>query len=514
MKIPRLVHLLGATGKITTAKLNDREHLVVPVIALVEGVIQPANAKDPEFVPFETLAKVPQSWNGRPVVCNHPQVEGQFVSANSPEIFNKRVGTIFAAEAVKPRLLMQAWFDPALMDKTEEDQKMLERLKRSDEMIEVSVGAFVVRETIPGLFNGKKYSAKWVEAASDHLAFLNNGDVGACSIEMGCGGMRVATSAINIVTAKGIEPFVQEVVMAESTEEIPPRSLKERFLDLIKFRGSAGSASEVSDRDLRRRLETLLHDSEPGFSHIEAVFPADSHVIYGLMLSDHFVLKRQTYSVNSDTVKLKGDAEVVQPVTTFEPANAITANCGCKEKEQKAMDKAERIKALIEKSKGKFTEVDKEWLQNVPEDRLSSLEMKEEPVAAAEKKEEKKEVKKEEVKKEEVAKEEERKEPPSEEQVFQQFLNTVPAGMRDSVIELRASAQSKKAATIKALKDTARCNYSDEELQAMSQSQLDKLVTLAAVPETVTYAARGVPNATRPAGVPPPPDVVSMYLKK
>src|SRR6266496_226176 len=38
-KVARHVHLIGATGQIRTASYEGREHLVVPVIALLEGVI-------------------------------------------------------------------------------------------------------------------------------------------------------------------------------------------------------------------------------------------------------------------------------------------------------------------------------------------------------------------------------------------------------------------------------------------------------------------------------------------
>jgi hypothetical protein len=45
----REIRLLGATGQVRTEMVDGREHLVVPVIALMEGVIHAVNAEVPEF---------------------------------------------------------------------------------------------------------------------------------------------------------------------------------------------------------------------------------------------------------------------------------------------------------------------------------------------------------------------------------------------------------------------------------------------------------------------------------
>lgn len=170
--------------------LHGREHLVVPVVALMEGVIHAVNADVPEYVTPEFLKMAAQSWDGRPCVLGHPTVSGVQVSANDPRISDQReFGRVYNARVKGNRLAMEAWIDPvrlAAMGETE----MLADL-RAGKPIEVSVGANVKTVPSTGDYNGRKYAAKWLSGSGDHLAFLPRGR-GACSVEMGCGACRAA----------------------------------------------------------------------------------------------------------------------------------------------------------------------------------------------------------------------------------------------------------------------------------------------------------------------------------
>lgn len=65
---------LEGPGEIRT--FMGKEHLVVPVIMLREGIHHAVNAPAPEFVPVETLEHHADGWNGRPIVLNHPEEGG------------------------------------------------------------------------------------------------------------------------------------------------------------------------------------------------------------------------------------------------------------------------------------------------------------------------------------------------------------------------------------------------------------------------------------------------------
>jgi len=197
----RHLHLRGALGAVKTAMLGGKEHLVVPVIALMDGVIHAVNASSPERVTAKTLAKAASSWNGRPLVLGHPTRNGRQCSANDPEIeASHRFGTIFNSRMQGSRLLMDAYVDPDLALRVGGSEFV--RKIRAGEQIEVSVGAYVQTSPEEGLYNGKPYKGTWLETHGDHLAFLPGGR-GACSIEMGCGAHRAAE--MYLVTAAGFE---------------------------------------------------------------------------------------------------------------------------------------------------------------------------------------------------------------------------------------------------------------------------------------------------------------------
>ena len=172
---------------------DGREYLVVPVVALVEGVLQAMNAPTPELALVEEFGKVPDSWNGRPIVMNHPVVNNIPVSANSPAVLEEyQFGLVFNARIEDSSLKVEAWLDKAKIESLGgEVADTLDRINNGD-LVEVSTGLFTGTEVSKGRFNGREYQAIWRNIIPDHLAFLSDGVLGACSGEDGCG-VRVNT---------------------------------------------------------------------------------------------------------------------------------------------------------------------------------------------------------------------------------------------------------------------------------------------------------------------------------
>lgn len=190
----RELHLRGALGAVRVEKYDGRDHMIVPVVALMDSVIHAVNAPHSERVPLECLQRAAATWNGRPLTLGHPTRNGSQISANDPRVLESQsFGRIFNSRVQGGKLLMDAYID---IQKAEAigGQRMLEKL-RNGQMCEVSVGAFVKTLAEAGEYNGKKYKAVWQETLGDHLAFLPDG-VGACSIEMGCGAHRAASAAL------------------------------------------------------------------------------------------------------------------------------------------------------------------------------------------------------------------------------------------------------------------------------------------------------------------------------
>lgn len=181
----RNLTLTAAGYKPQVKRFEDRDHLVLPVVALVEGVVRALNSNGPELVRAERFAKQPLGWNGRPVFHGHPMRNGKPVSGNLPEILaQQKIGTVFGANVADNKLKMEAWLDVARCESVAPE--LLTRAK-AGEPIEISVGAFVEVSEESGVHNNRRYAAAWNEILPDHLALLPDGDEGACSRKMGCG---------------------------------------------------------------------------------------------------------------------------------------------------------------------------------------------------------------------------------------------------------------------------------------------------------------------------------------
>lgn len=192
MNETRSLHLLGALGAARLEMVDKKEYLVVPVVALMEGVIHAVNAETPEFVPFSTLQKCAESWNGKPITIGHPKRNGVQCSAQDDGIISAvGIGRIRNArvDSASKKMLMDALIETSKAKRLHPD--MYQRLAEGGTE-EVSVGALVISDHKTGTHtNGKPYVGTWTHAEGDHLAFLPGGR-GACSVAMGCGTHRAA----------------------------------------------------------------------------------------------------------------------------------------------------------------------------------------------------------------------------------------------------------------------------------------------------------------------------------
>lgn len=196
MTTPRIVHLsLSADGSLLREEmLNGVKYLVCPVISkLGDNVEWPINAPTPELIPAGVLSLAVGNRNNRPVVMGHPQdEEGNYISANDPIVLEKYAyGFTFGAKFEDNQVSSEMWLDPIRAEKIPLASRVIERLQ-AGEMVQVSEGDYVLSEIEDGEWNGKSYGARWIACWSDHLATLPEGQIGACSIDDGCGANRVS----------------------------------------------------------------------------------------------------------------------------------------------------------------------------------------------------------------------------------------------------------------------------------------------------------------------------------
>ncbi|TXH42038.1 MAG: DUF2213 domain-containing protein [Desulfurellales bacterium] len=180
-------------GTLRQEVLDGNDYLVVPVVALVEGVIQGMTASGPELALAGEFAKFPTGWDGRPVVMNHPvDVNGLPVSANSPGTLKEyQIGTLFNSRLAGSKLITEAWVNITRAEELNSDSAEILKMLQSGDMIEVSTGYFADSEDASGVYNNKEYIAIQRNIVPDHLAFLSVGSIGACSNDAGCGAPRI-----------------------------------------------------------------------------------------------------------------------------------------------------------------------------------------------------------------------------------------------------------------------------------------------------------------------------------
>jgi hypothetical protein len=403
----RYVRLTGLAdgAAIRTATFDGATHLVIPVVALVGNtVVHSINAPDPEFVPAEVLAVAPKGWNGRPVVPDHP--DGGQSSANEPRTLETRsFGLLFNTEFVDNKLKTEAWLDPERADAVGEDAQRVIGRGQAGEMIEVSIGAFVVSRQSAGNHNGQRYEAVWDEIIPDHLAMLPEGAEGACNEEMGCGAPRLNQAVIHrsdTGTTTGAELRAANKEKRMSMKETIQRALAIVKSGLVR---SAQEDSGVSDSALRESLWEALRAVEPGFDGVVDVFPDSLTVIYTAFPEQELLWLRRSFSVSDgDKVALNDDREQVEPVVRYEPVTtaesnpvaaaaaddlsapadqkaATTASCDCDQGavtnkgESDMSDKLkELVGRLIASEASPFTSEDEERLSAFCEEKLLALE--------------------------------------------------------------------------------------------------------------------------------------------
>lgn len=208
----RELHLRGALGTVRTEMWEGREHLVVPVVALMEGVIHAVNAKTAEFVPASALSASVDKWNGHPLVVGHPMKDGKPIDAHDPTVLEQHgCGFIRATHVNGRNLGMEAMVDSARLVSLKQDALLADL--RAGKGCEVSVGAYVSTLDQKGEFNGKAYDGTWNEIGPNHLALLPGG-IGACSQKMGCGAHRQAEAYL--VTAEGFSSLEQSIIDEET----------------------------------------------------------------------------------------------------------------------------------------------------------------------------------------------------------------------------------------------------------------------------------------------------------
>jgi hypothetical protein len=332
-----------------------------------------AGSHGPIFHSPTELAKSAPAWNGIPVVIQHPQANGNFISAKSPGIEATWVGIVYNAKMKGNKLVADVYLDEAQTNTI--SPEAFTCISTASPM-DVSIGSFCTETKTEAQmeWNGETYSVMASNYVPDHLALLP-GSEGACSWADGCG----------IRTNAAAEKFRKSF---EDLGEIQVNQMG--YQDLI---GRMHALFDSMDSPYQReqQINRKLYYLEEAYQN---------ELIYRVRITsptDSLEYFKQGYGIASDgKVELVGDPIPVKKELTYTVIN-VNKKVEIMAEEKKSPCCLKTIDNLIANADTKFEESNREWLTNQSEEMINSLVPKEKTpeeipaeIPAENKKEEKK----------------------------------------------------------------------------------------------------------------------------
>lgn len=339
-----ICNLLPKSCRIET--LEGREHVVVPMVILTEGVHNGSNG--PLYYPKEELGKTPESWNHKPIVVYHPTQNGVGISACDPNVINTRkVGIMMNTKIDGGRLVSEAWIERARADAV--DSRIMSAIDKQ-EMMELSTGVFVDQEKQTGTWNGEQYVGVAKNFRPDHLALLPD-QIGACSINDGAGFLR---NSRHEKAGNSIISTVRQLlrsVRGLTTNEMSFSNIRETLSDALRARFTPKSGSDLSGPYL------WVEDVYSNF----VIYEFDSK------------LYRIGYTATDTGVTLSEDAPVeVVRVTEYRTASGTFVGNREPSQPQNTMNKTDLINKILTNSKV-WKEADRAVLMNMSDEQLQAI---------------------------------------------------------------------------------------------------------------------------------------------
>jgi hypothetical protein len=394
---------------------DGRSMIVAPVIMATEcvmnGLLYPANE----------LSKFPQSWNGRPVVINHPMKKGKPVSANSRKVLDEyKTGLLFNTKwSKKHGLMAEAWIEKDVCET--KNETLLTNIEEENP-VEVSTGMFVEVLEQEGTFGNKFYSGVATNIRPDHLALLPD-DKGACSWEDGAGIPRINHR-------KGM---------------MKVKSIKLNKCAVRLCNATGLQVNEMSHSDLRQALGAKIKEQVDELSNksVWIVDVFDKYLVYEAYGEGVTELYKIGYTVSEDDqVTVVGAPVKVQKKTEY--VKVEVNNQG-----DNAMKKADKIKAIIEANKG-YTADDTSALESMDEKFIDTIHANVCGEAPA----------------------------PEANKDMKDYLEGAPPAVREVLTESLAIHSQQKSKLIETLTGNSRCTFSKDELEAKGLPELKQLATL------------------------------------
>lgn len=300
-EIERVVFNIGG-GKVRHAKLNGRDHLVVPTVMMTEGVHE--GSAGPGFYSAVELMKSDFQWNHMPIVVYHSEDEnGKPKSARDPDVLNaQKIGLVLNTKTRGKKQHTEAWLDYKLTKKT--DKRIIAALE-NNQKVEVSTGVGVRKVRQKGKWGDETYKWKAANITPDHLAVLPD-QKGACSIEDGAGMLQFNAAF------KKLGPPERKV-------------LRRAVVNALKRVGAAFVNNELSFGDTTSAVSSALAAAYGEKGKYWRGYIVDLYPTYVVFCTDYGVsgvYYKVSYTVSkSGTVSLGDDKKEVVRTTEYKPVN-------------------------------------------------------------------------------------------------------------------------------------------------------------------------------------------------
>ena len=326
------LNLITQSADLSNARievLNNVEHLVIPTVAAVNGVMNGG------LLTMETIEASLPAWEGVAVTMAHPTQYGENISANTQfAIENFVVGRFFNARIDGDKFKGEFWINMEQLEEHEHKDEFLAAVE-AGETIEVSTAYWCGQIGKSGIHNGEKYTHIQTGLVPNHVAILLH-EEGACSVAKGCG------------TPRTNQEEGQVDDQPETNEE---QEKQKNFFARLKEKAGEGVANileamrdnRISHGQTRNRLHDAISEDERSDTWIWVIDVFDDEVIYGRELAsgDIAVFSRK-YGISApDYDPTLEDPVEVQQVVTYEPVSTNTAPIS----EESHMDR----EALIER---------------------------------------------------------------------------------------------------------------------------------------------------------------------
>jgi hypothetical protein len=427
-----------ANYTIRTEMLDGKQHIVVPVVMMREGVHN--GSAGPIFHRAEELAKIVESWNGIPITVDHPKDGDRHISANSPEVLQQAVGRVFHTR-YDEGLKAEAWLNVERLQAVSPEAYGYIMQGRP---LDVSVGIFNESIATEGEWNGETYESLTINYRPDHLALLP-GEQGACSWADGCG------------IRANQEGGSMEVLLQTFKE------LNQQGYALTPIVNEQGYQELVSN--IRMKLDRL--DTNERVHYLHEVY--EDYFVYaiGYRESGDTTLYKRGYSVNDDgSVEFNEDSVEVRRKVTYETMKMARTKFNNNKNEESMSDKKEnlccegKVDELIAHKQTRFTAADKEELMGLGEELIDKLF----PVEPEEPKVEPQ------VNKDEVVEEFK-----TSLKTIEDFTALMPEEMKTQFDRGVEMYKAHRKSLIEEIKKYSGDNFSDEKLEAMEDETLEAI---------------------------------------